>query len=170
MKPTFLMMQSIALLLALSGGGGSAKTDNWVCYDLVFGAAADFAWDKLPSVDEPAMFGRLAFPLDELPGDGLHGIEGRIRLEPEEEHEHLHRWRGQNSVMLFTWPGGSLNIELRGFTTHNLLSLTQRDGAYDSVDYSGQWADVFGWGPPKTGAFRAELVPAYSLANCMSMK
>ena len=170
MKPSILIIQLFVLLLASSGGGESATTGNWVCYDLVFGPDVDSPLDGLPLVDEPVMFGRLAFPMDKLPLDALQSIEGRISLEPEEDHEHLHRWRGQNLVRIFTDASGRIEIVLRGITTHNLLSLSQFDGTFDSFQYFGAWADVLGWGPPKSGMFAAELVPAYSLSNCMSMK
>lgn len=170
MKPGILIIQWIVILLASGGGGDSIGTANWACYELAFGPGVDSHWDGLPPVDEPVMFGRLALPTDQLPKDGLQSVEGRIRLEPEENHEYLHRRRGQHQVRIYSGSDQRVYIEVPGITSHNMLTLSQHDGTYASARFSGRWDDIFGWGRPKTGAFTAEWVPAYSLSNCMSMK
>ena len=170
MKPTILMIQWIALLLAFSGGGESSKTDSWTCYSLEFGPGVKSPWEGLPPADEPVMLGRLAIPSEKLPADIWNPVEGRLRLEPVDGYEFFDVRRGQHQVRIYTDPDGRIDVELTGRTTHNTFTLSQFDGNYSSADYAGRWTDWRGWSTLKTGVFSAELVPAYSLANCLSMK
>ncbi len=170
MKSTFLMIQWIALLVALGGGSESSRFDGWACYTLAFGPGVETPWEGLPPADEPVMLGRLAIPSEKLPADIWNPVEGRMRLEPVDELEFSQARRGQHQVRIYTDPDGRIDVELTGRTTHNTFTLSQFDGNYSSADYAGRWTDWRGWSTLKTGVFSAELVPAYSLANCLSMK
>lgn len=166
------MIHWIALVLAHGAGSDHSRADSWLCYHLEFGPA----FNPLERHEQPAdtivVRGRLAIPAVELPVASTERITGRIRLEratgaaPDDV---LARRQGEHRVDLWVYGDGSFHAEVKGMTSHDVLSLSRLDSTTDWTSFNGAWSDQRGWSEFKNGRFSAGLAPASSVFSCLSM-